>query len=122
MKRCDMDREKNRQKVARYKQRHANRLAIEAELRRPGITHGIRPTYRAVELVDADDMPIWWGVVKADQVTGDMKAFAASVGASGAVGISKWLPSIAMSKQACAKLVTARKRQVIAWCNKEADG
>jgi hypothetical protein len=101
-------RERNRLKVARWRARHANRLAAEAE-QRTGLSEGNcgRPTYHVREWMDRDGLPVLVLVVKAGQQP-DIPA--------GLTESTAWVPTWPMNHRMAKRLRSFRLCQIVAWC------
>lgn len=106
------DREQNRQRQRRFKQRHAVRLASEAEHRTSvrDSAVGRRPSHRVIELVHSAGefagLPALVVVVRAGQ----------RVDIEGLTEDQRWLPNVTMPLATARRVRSHRLSQIIEWC------
>lgn len=125
----ESDRERNRLKQRRFRQRHAVRLASEAE-QRAGMHDsavGRRPTWTASEFIDPrDDLPRLviahraadhepWCAVALHNVA--VRRWVAELAALGLrpQASCRWLPAGCFSQGLCRKLVSHRVGEICRW-------
>jgi hypothetical protein len=98
----------NRERIRRYRARHKIDDAIKAEQRGRMRAHGARPTYRVIEVVSPDGIPVDVRVVKAD---------AAVTLEPGCALSDAWIPSLVVSEALARRIATFRLGQIQAWCS-----
>lgn len=118
-----------RERVARYRIRHRDRLRQESEIKQAMREPAERPrrgSYVAVELIDPRTAePFWVGVARASdapvwsRLLGRRSPAGKRLAAILEVGLepmrSRWLPGWAMAQQAAARLAAFRASQATAW-------
>jgi hypothetical protein len=102
----DERRASGRERVRRWRQRHAAELLIKAEVARVG-KPGRAPKHYVCELVDAlDGYPLWVGILRVGQEPPWLPGSRRS---------TRWTPGVAMSLATCRAVLRDRKQRLAAW-------